>query len=371
MTYFFLGHRGQLAGWEAQPPANQLPQREQQGRVLPPVWRHQDCLWPERQHHQNVGQTGIRTWPVFSKSTFYQLIRKILTIAFSRRCSNTRESSLVTLAPFSACNMTRRWLLLIHFAFFIVFVTGDHFWVFGQHSTGLGRWEWRDGEHADPPLRGGAPSQFQLQSKTSCDFCHLDIFSHAFLFQYSQFCNGMMVTCSKDRSIAVRKTEQSWNNSHTATPQYSQHFLQSLLFSGVGHGESDRDQPEESAGWAPSGCERRWLRRQIHCLCQRGQNHQGFNLKKLKWCCSRYPASRCGQRAPASSCEPWTDTREALLACNTMTGDCHGHFRAPWQHDRLQAGGLWEFWQHNPIVGHWVWSLSQNPGGSRGAGSLH
>ena len=30
-----------------------------------------------------------------------------------------------------------------------------------------------------------------------------------FFVQYSQFCNGMMVTCSKDRSIAVRKTEQS------------------------------------------------------------------------------------------------------------------------------------------------------------------
>ena len=25
------------------------------------------------------------------------------------------------------------------------------------------------------------------------------------LFQYNQFCNGMMVTCSKDRSIAVRE----------------------------------------------------------------------------------------------------------------------------------------------------------------------
>ena len=56
----FAGHRGQLAGWQAQPAANQLPKREQQRSLLPPVRRHQDRLRPAGQHHQDVGQTGIK-----------------------------------------------------------------------------------------------------------------------------------------------------------------------------------------------------------------------------------------------------------------------------------------------------------------------
>ena len=45
---------------------------------------------------------------------------------------------------------------------------------------------------------------------------------------------------------------------------------------GLGHGEPDGDQPEEGVGGAPSGCERRRLRRQVYRLCKRGQDHQGW-----------------------------------------------------------------------------------------------
>ena len=36
-----------------------------------------------------------------------------------------------------------------------------------------------------------------------------------------------------------------------------------------------------------------------------------------------------------------------------------------------QAGGFWKLGQHYPTVGHRVRRLPENPGGSRGARSLH
>ena len=142
----FAGDRGQLAGREAQPAAHQLPKREQQRSLLPPGLIETAKLLEQKigvfclQYIETAklseqqirvyssmttprscpacGTTRSRcgtdrypTWLICATFSDAAESRERVTLFISRRCSSTRESSQATLALFSACNMTRRWLI--------------------------------------------------------------------------------------------------------------------------------------------------------------------------------------------------------------------------------------------------------------------
>ena len=101
-----------------QSPADKLPQRELQGRLLPSIRRPEDRIRSTRQHDQDLGQTE----------------------------PTVREGAHGTHGLGAVSSVRRQ---------------GHHLGLVRQYSEGVGRQYRRDGEHTDTSLRGGAASAVQ------------------------------------------------------------------------------------------------------------------------------------------------------------------------------------------------------------------
>jgi len=84
-----------------------------------------------------------------------------------------------------------------------------HLWLFRFDRSCLGHQHWRDGQHSHSPLRSRSGESIVflpciISGKGPLPpYVFVRLFNIAMSFQHLRFYDGVMVTCSKDRSIAV------------------------------------------------------------------------------------------------------------------------------------------------------------------------